>query len=100
MSEPLVLASSLALGLVLGIIYFGGLWLTLKHMSSCGQPALLVLGSFVVRSGTCLFGFYIMAVNGLDALAICLAGFVIAKVAAVHRFQPYSNVRRAGWRRG
>jgi F1F0 ATPase subunit 2 len=95
MSDLLALASSLALGLALGIVYFGGLWLTLRILfsqsSSHGLPAIVMLSSFTVRSCVCLFGFYLIAPGGLDFLASCLAGFVIVKAAAVHWWRPHAS---------
>ncbi|MBU4138987.1 MAG: ATP synthase subunit I, partial [Euryarchaeota archaeon] len=34
MNELIILISSLAAGIILGIFYFGGLWLTLERLSS------------------------------------------------------------------
>lgn len=81
-----MLAFSLACGMALGAIYFGGLWLTLQRLTTTGRPAVLALGSFLVRSGACIFGFYILSGNGLEGLACGLAGFVLVKVALIHRW--------------
>ncbi len=74
---------SLASGIFFGLFYFGGLWLTLKHMSDSKQPALLSVGSFLGRSAVCLFGFYLISGNGLEAMAFCLAGFISLKFALI-----------------
>ncbi|HWQ20026.1 MAG TPA: ATP synthase subunit I [Methanotrichaceae archaeon] len=86
MIEILLLALSLACGMALGIIYFGGLWLTLQRLTTTGRPAVLALGSFLLRSGACILGFYLLSGNGLEGLACGLAGFVLAKVALIHRW--------------
>jgi F1F0 ATPase subunit 2 len=85
MNDFLFLTLCLAWGTVLGIFYFGGLWLTLRHLPYSGQPALLTLGSFVGRSVVCLFGFYIVASNGWEGLVSSLAGFILTKLALTHR---------------
>ena len=41
MNESLMLVLSLASGIFFGLFYFGGLWLTLKHLHDSKQPALL-----------------------------------------------------------
>jgi len=41
----------LLIGLGLGLIYFGGLWLTIKNMNQSRSPIVLTLGSFVLRTG-------------------------------------------------
>lgn len=92
MNEFLVLTLRLILGIVLGVFYFGGLWLTLRHLSGSQQPALLALGSFLGRSIVCLFGFYLIAINGWDGLVLSLAGFIIAKLALTHRLGHHENM--------
>ena len=85
MNDFLFLTLCLAWGAVLGIFYFGGLWLTLRHLPYSEQPALLTLGSFLGRSIVCLFGFYLVASNGWEGLVSSLAGFILTKLALTHR---------------
>ena len=93
MNESLTMALSLASGIFLGIFYFGGLWMTLKRLSQSRQPALLTLASFLMRSALCLFGFYLVAGHGLEALAVCLAGFIALKFALIYRMNsPHKEV--------
>jgi F1F0 ATPase subunit 2 len=93
MNESLNLALSLASGIFLGIFYFGGLWMTLKRLSQSRQPDLLTLASFLMRSALCLFGFYLVAGHGLEALAVCLAGFIALKFALIYRMNsPHEEV--------
>jgi F1F0 ATPase subunit 2 len=94
-TELLILAFSLACGVALGIIYFGGLWLTLQRLASTDRPAILALGSFLVRSGVCIFGFYLISGNGLEGLACGLAGFILVKVALIHRWGLNANADKA-----
>ncbi len=83
MSDIALLISSLILGISLGAVYFGGLWLTLARLPGSGQPALLALSSFLLRSALCLLGFYLILGSGLEGLAACLAGFILMKLALV-----------------
>ena len=85
MNESLNMTISLASGILLGVFYFGGLWLTLKRLSQSRQPALLTLTSFLMRSALCLYCFYLIAGQGLEALAFCLAGFIGLKFALIYR---------------
>ena len=77
-------------GIVLGIFYFGGLWLTLLHFSSSRQPALLTVSSFLGRSAVCLFCFYLVASNGWGELVSSLAGFTLMKLALTRRLGHYN----------
>ncbi len=88
MNEALRLLLSLASGILLGAFYFGGLWLTLKRLPGNGQPAFLTLASFLARSALCLFGFYLIAGQGLEALAFSLVGFISLKFALIHHLSP------------
>ena len=85
MNESLMLILSLASGIISGLFYFGGLWLTLKHLSNSKQPALLSLSSFLGRSAICLYGFYLISSKGLEAMAFSLAGFILSKLVLIHR---------------
>lgn len=66
-------------GMVLGIIFFVGLWWTVKKGVSAKQPALLFLGSFFLRIGIVLAGFYFAAGGHWDHLLTCFFGFVIVR---------------------
>jgi F1F0 ATPase subunit 2 len=85
MTELSLLALGLVFGAVLGIFYFGGLWLTLRHLPNSRQPALLTLGSFLGRSLVCLFGFYLVSSSGLGVLIFGVVGFILAKVILINR---------------
>jgi F1F0 ATPase subunit 2 len=90
MNEILVLALAMISGIVLGVFYFGGLWLTLLHLSRSRQPALLTVSSFLGRSAVCLFCFYLVASNGWGGLVSSLAGFTLMKLALTHRLGHYN----------
>jgi F1F0 ATPase subunit 2 len=92
MNEHIIMIICLVSGVFFGLFYFGGLWLTLKHMPDSKQPALLGVGSFLGRSAVCLLGFYLISGNGLGAMAFCLAGFISAKFALISRLRPNSHL--------
>ena len=58
-----ILTGILALlaGAGLGAFFFGGLWWTVQKGLSSKRPALLFVGSLLLRSGVVLAGFYFMA---------------------------------------
>jgi F1F0 ATPase subunit 2 len=85
MIELSLLALGLVFGAVLGIFYFGGLWLTLRHLPVSRQPALLTFGSFLGRSLVCLLAFYLILGSGLEVLIFGVVGFILAKVILINR---------------
>jgi F1F0 ATPase subunit 2 len=100
MSDIILLIQSLILGISLGAVYFGGLWLTLMRLPRSGQPALLALSSFLLRSALCLLGFYLILGSGLEGLAACLAGFILMKLVLIQilgRRNEWSDGGMSGW---
>ncbi len=85
MNSAFLLAASFFLGVLLGIFYFGGLWLTVKQLPHSQQPTLLSLASFFARSLVCILGFYLIIGSGIEALLLSLAGFVLTKIALIHK---------------
>jgi F1F0 ATPase subunit 2 len=80
MSEPLSLVLALITGVVLGAIFFGGLWWTVRKCVSAKQPALWFLGGGLLRMTVVLAGFYLVAHGHWERLLVCLLGFVMARV--------------------
>lgn len=72
---------AIASGLVLGLLFYGGLWWTLRKLSELRHPALTLLGSLLLRSGVVLAGFYWVAGGDWRRLLLCLMGFLIGRLA-------------------
>ncbi|MBI1358420.1 MAG: ATP synthase subunit I [Acidobacteria bacterium] len=83
MVEALALAAPFAAGLLLGAVFFGGLWWTVRKALSASRPALWFLASLLLRTGLVLGGFYWLAGGGWPRLAAALAGFVAARILAL-----------------
>jgi F1F0 ATPase subunit 2 len=80
MNEPFTLLLAAMDGGLLGMIFFGGLWWTVRRGLTSNQPAFLFLGSMLVRTGIVLDGFYFVANQHLARLVVCLIGFIIARL--------------------
>jgi F1F0 ATPase subunit 2 len=81
MNEPLNLAAALAAGALLGAIFYGGLWWTVRQGVSSNRVALWFLGSLLLRMGVALAGFYFVAGGHWQRFLLCLLGFVMARLA-------------------
>jgi F1F0 ATPase subunit 2 len=68
-------------GGILGAIFFGGLWWTVRRGVSSQQPALWFLGSLLARMSVALAGFYFVSGGHWERLVTCLLGFVTARLA-------------------
>lgn len=78
MNEVLALVAALAAGGLLGAIFFGGLWWTVRKGVSSQRPALWFFGSLLLRISIALAGFYVISGGHWDRLLVCFLGFVIA----------------------
>lgn len=79
MNEPLSLVLAFVKGGLLGAMFFGGLWWTVRKGFSSKQPALWFLGSLVLRMVLVLAGFYFVSGGHWERLLVCLLGFFIAR---------------------
>ena len=82
----------LLIGLGLGILYFGGLWLTIKNMNQVRSPIVLTLGSFVLRTGAVfLVLIYVARQGDWGNILILLAGFITARIFLSRRIRKQKN---------
>ncbi len=79
MHDPLMLVVAGAVGLVLGAVFFGGLWWTVRKGVSSPRPALWFVGSMLLRTGIVVAGFFLVGGGEWQRLLGCLLGFVIAR---------------------
>jgi len=71
------LAGGLVAGTCLGGMFFGGLWLTVRHLPDARRPALRLLGSLLLRFALALAGFLWLVRHGGAAVGLAgAAGFL------------------------
>ena len=80
MNEALTLMLALVAGVLLGAIFFGGLWWTVQKGVSSKRSALWFFGSLLLRTSIALAGFYFIGHGHWERLLVCLLGFVIARL--------------------
>jgi F1F0 ATPase subunit 2 len=71
-------------GTVLGIVFFGGLWWTVRRGLTAAMPALWFGLSALGRMAFVLCGLYCFARLGLTSLIACLCGLLVGRVAVKH----------------
>lgn len=82
MNEILGLVPALVTGMLLGAMFFGGLWWTVQKGVSSARPALWFFGSLLLRTSMTLVGFYMVSDGHWERLLVCLLGFTIARLIA------------------
>lgn len=88
MIEALTLVLAWVAGGVLGAVFFGGLWWTVRRGVASPQPALWFLGSLLLRMSLALAGFYWVGRGHGGRLMGCLLGFVMARLVVLWLTRP------------
>lgn len=84
MNDIIYMVLVFAAGLVLGILFFGGLWLTVKKVVTSKRPSLWLIGSFLIRVSITLVGFYYLSQGSWKNLLISVLGFIIARPLIIY----------------
>jgi F1F0 ATPase subunit 2 len=82
---------ALLIGFVLGIIFFGGLWITVNKTLGKNYATLWVVASFLIRISITLVGFYFASQGNLQRLLICLAAFIVARFLVIRLTLKYEE---------
>lgn len=81
MNEPIVLASAWITGVVLGMVFFWGLWWTVRRGLASPSPALWFFPSLIVRMAIMLGGMSLFLDEHWPRLLLYLVGFTMARFA-------------------
>jgi F1F0 ATPase subunit 2 len=98
----MALALALLSGALLGVIYFGGLWWTVRCGLLSSVPALWFSASSLIRTSVALGGFYLVSHDDWRRLLICLLGFILARLVVMHvsaKLAPLRDLPRSRHRR-
>jgi F1F0 ATPase subunit 2 len=93
MHEALQSGVAWSVGLLLGGLFFGGLWWTAREGLASPRPALWFFGSLLVRMSVTVLGFYTVARGHWERLLLCLLGFVMARVVVLRVTRLAANRR-------
>jgi F1F0 ATPase subunit 2 len=74
---------ALLAGMLLGTLFFVGLWWTVQKALASPRPALWFIGSLLLRIAIALAGFYWVGGSDWQRLLVCLLGFVIARFMVI-----------------
>ena len=94
-SDGLGLLLACLAGAVLGTIFFGGLWWTVRSFASSAHGALYVLFCLLLRVGITVAGFHFVSGGQWQRLLACMAGFLLVRTLAL-RLSRSSSEKEAG----
>ncbi len=84
MNETLFMILAFIAGILLGILFFLGLWVTVKKVVKTKIPSIWVFVSFFLRVSIILIGFYYVSEGSWQRLLVCVLGFIIARFLVGH----------------
>ncbi len=73
----------LFIGIILGIIFFGGLYLTVKKINQVKNPSVLFISSFIIRIALLLGGLYYISKKGYLGVLFALVGIILVKFVMI-----------------
>jgi F1F0 ATPase subunit 2 len=75
-------------GVIVGGLYFGGLWYTVRRLPTTRHPALLAVGSFTLRLALLLAAIYFLTTTHWSSVFSALAGILLARTLLIRRWGP------------
>lgn len=88
----LPIAGGFATGVGLGLIYFLGLWLTIRQLAQRQYTSLWMMASLMLRLSLVLTGFYLLIdATGWQGLLAALLGFTLVRLLLTRRLGPVSS---------
>lgn len=80
MSTVITVAVGLVAGVMLGLVFFGGLWWTTQRLAASSQPGILVSVSLLVRVAVLAAGLFLLAQVGNAALLAAVLGLLVTRI--------------------
>lgn len=73
-------------GMGIGVVFFGGLWITIRRVKTMQRPGTVLFVSSFVRIVFALGGLYVLAWGRWERLLIAVIGFVLARLIVIRSF--------------
>lgn len=75
-------------GAILGLIYYGGLWWTVRRLQTTQQTGLLFAASFVIRTVAVIAGFLLVSRGDWLLIVVALVPFIVVRLILTRRWGP------------
>jgi F1F0 ATPase subunit 2 len=83
-SGAVALLASFVAGGLIGLLFFGGLWLTVRGMNRARRPALRIMASLLLRLCLVLGAFFLLIrYGGWQHAVMAVLGFALLRFAVI-----------------
>ena len=96
MPGPLTSILILLAGFGIGVIFYGGLWLTVRALPNSRHALLLALASFWGRTGLAIGGLFLAMDGSWQRALVCLVGFAMARIVLARWVPPQNHFAGKG----
>ncbi len=83
MMNELSVVIALLGGLIIGVFFFSGLWITIRRVEHMQRPGIILFASSMTRLVVALAGFYLLAWGRWERLLIAVIGFMLARMVMI-----------------
>ncbi len=77
-------------GIVLGLVFFGGLYWSVNQLPTVKYPGLLMMASMFVRMAILLTGLYFLMAGDIKHLLAAVVGVMLVKFVMIARVRKHS----------
>ena len=85
------------IGVILGIIFFGGLYWTIQRLAEAKHPALLMTLSLLLRMAILLGVLFYVAKGGYQGILFALLGMILVRVVMTFKIKkPNEKTKKGG----
>lgn len=78
------------IGTILGIVYFGGLYFSVRKMSKVKYPSLLMITSFFLRMGVLVGVFFYTSKGGYKDMLFTFLGLMLVRFVMIFTLKEQS----------
>jgi F1F0 ATPase subunit 2 len=87
---------SFIVGAAIGVIYFAGLWETIRRLPDVEKPVRRIALSYALRMTLALSGFYFVMQGEWERLAVAMVGFLLMRGWLLRRLGKTNNTFMKG----
>ncbi len=88
MNMPIMLIMQCVAGAIIGVLYFGGLWLTLNKLTETRRWGLWLGISFLLRTTIAAASFWFLGAGDWRRIVALATGFTIVRFLSVKQIRP------------